>query len=55
MAIKNRKWVAKPLDDYETPRRCTVCLAPATRKKFQEDDDGRNLDMSSRRFVCNEH
>lgn len=55
MPKNNPKWVAKPLEDHMTPRKCCICLEPATHQKFKHDIFSQKLDLSSRRFVCNSH
>ena len=47
--------MSRPISPYSTPRKCTVCLAPATLWVLTSKDKTGALDKSSVQPRCAEH
>ena len=50
----------QPMHEQSTPRRCSLCPAPASFVRYSMDNKGQNkrptgIDKSSRTFVCQNH
>lgn len=46
--------MTKPISEYATPRKCSVCQQPATVWSFKSDKKG-GINLSSRSARCEEH
>lgn len=44
----------EPIGEHQTPRKCAICLQPATQIRYGHAVDGR-VDRSSRVFCCADH
>lgn len=46
--------IFEPISEYSTPRKCCVCMRPASQAGYNRNKLG-GIDRSSKRFLCEEH